>query len=90
MPFIAPGSFARWKEGEAKPLDWDSFSNTIVGMILIYRRYKDSLDQEWHFHTECSRWPEVNFIEVRYVDVTSDRLCQECANLEATMFPPKE
>ena len=62
-------------------------------MILFYRRHKDSLDLEWHFHTQCSRWPETNFVQVRFIDPKageSERLCRECIKLESEMFPQKE
>jgi len=35
-------------------------------MIEVYRKLRDSLDSEWHFHTQCPRWPEANFIQTRF------------------------
>jgi hypothetical protein len=57
-------------------------------VIEIYRRTKESVDSEWHFHTQCADWPELNYIQVR--SLTPDerkRICPECARLEAKMFP---
>jgi hypothetical protein len=57
-------------------------------MILIYRKRKDG--QRWHFHTQCTRWPETDFVQVLYLNPDDEpRLCGECARLEAKMFPPK-
>jgi hypothetical protein len=58
-------------------------------MILVYRKHKDDL--EWHFHTQCSRWPESDFLQVRIVNMAEgERLCRECARREAAMFPRKK
>jgi len=55
-------------------------------MLLVYRKHKDSSGTEWHFHTRCSRWPETNYIQTRYVDLRdNERLCTECAELEESM-----
>jgi hypothetical protein len=57
-------------------------------MLLLYRKYKDGF--VWHFHTQCSDWPETNFVQTRALRLTQDeRLCGKCAKLEVAMFPPK-
>ena len=56
-------------------------------MISIFRKHKNGL--VWHCHTQCPRWPEVDFVQVRYLNPDDKpRLCEECARLEAKMFPP--
>jgi hypothetical protein len=60
-------------------------SKKVYSMFLVYRRRKDSLDPEWHFHTECSRWPKSNFIQVRFLKPDDSRFCGECAKLETAM-----
>jgi len=62
-------------------------------MILVYRRHKNSTDEEWHFHTQCPHWPDTDFVQVRFLNPEasdSERLCKECVKLERKMFPPKE
>jgi hypothetical protein len=60
-------------------------------MIVFYRKHKDSLDLEWHFQTQCLRWPETNFVQVSGLDANEQkRLCKECVKLESAMFPRKE
>src|SRR5262245_21344405 len=53
-------------------------------MILIYRKHaatplaaKDSLDLNWHFHTQCPHWPEINFVQARFFQ-PKERLCDDC------------
>jgi uncharacterized protein YpiB (UPF0302 family) len=59
-------------------------------MILFYRRHKDTLDPEWHFHTDCPRWPDTNFVQMHFINPEmNERFCEDCANLEAAMFPSK-
>ena len=61
-------------------------------MFLVYRKRKNSLDSPWHFNTQCSHWPEADFVQVRFIDPKvnqGERLCQECARLETEMFQPK-
>jgi hypothetical protein len=55
---------------------------------LVYRKNKDSADREWHFHTQCPRWPEVTFEQVRTVDHigAGERICNACIRLEVRMF----
>ena len=49
-------------------------------MIVIYRKRRDTL--VWHFHTKCSRWPESDYIQTRYINLPEDeRMCDECAKL---------
>ena len=56
-------------------------------MMRVYRKRKDSSDTEWHFYTRCSRWPETDYIQTQYIDLReNERLCTECAELEASMF----
>ena len=57
-------------------------------MIVVYRKRKDGL--VWHFHTQCSQWPESDYIQMRFLDLAEDeRMCDECAKLEATIVPEK-
>jgi len=55
-------------------------------MLRVYRKRKDSINAEWHFHTQCSRWPETDYIQTHYMLRENERLCAECAELEASMF----
>jgi hypothetical protein len=58
-------------------------------MTLVYRKYEDDL--EWHFHTQCPGWPETEYVETRFVEVSdSERLCQQCSHLESEKFPAKD
>ena len=51
-------------------------------VFLVYRKYKDSRDTEWHFHTRCSRWPETDYIQAHSLDLReNERLCPECVEL---------
>jgi hypothetical protein len=60
-------------------------------VILFYRKHKNSMDDDWHFHTQCSRWPETDFVQTRVLEPgEGERLCRECVKREAEMFPPKE
>ena len=62
-------------------------------MILVYRRNaaEDSLDLDWHFHTQCPRWPESEYVQVRFIQANeSERLCQDCTKLESKLDPPHE
>jgi hypothetical protein len=58
-------------------------------MALVYRRLKNSLDLDWHFHTKCPRWPELGLVEAQLLKPEGDRLCPECIKLDATMLPLK-
>jgi hypothetical protein len=58
-------------------------------MFLVYRKLTTELDSLWHFNTQCTHWPEVHFVQVRFIDPKANRnepLCQECAKLETKMF----
>jgi hypothetical protein len=58
-------------------------------MILFYRRHKDTLDPEWHFHTDCPHWPDTNFVQMHFINPEmNERFCEDCANLEATAQQP--
>jgi hypothetical protein len=60
-------------------------------MFSVYRKRKDSPNSPWHFNTQCTRWPEADFVQLRFVDVTGgERFCQECAKLESEMFGVKQ
>jgi hypothetical protein len=60
-------------------------------MFSVYRKRKDSPNSPWHFNSHCSRWPEADFVQVRFVDaVAGERLCEECAKLEVEMFGRKK
>jgi hypothetical protein len=54
---------------------------------LVYRKPQNSPNSSWHFNTHCTRWPEVDFVQLRFVDLkANERFCQECAKLESEMF----
>jgi hypothetical protein len=60
-------------------------------MFSVYRKRKNSPNAQWHCNTQCPRWPEVDFIQVRFIDPKAsqgERLCRECIRLETEMFPP--
>jgi len=58
-------------------------------MLIVYRKHIGEL--EWHFHTQCPRWPEADFVQLHYILVTiPERLCAECNRLQLEMFPPKD
>jgi hypothetical protein len=57
-------------------------------MILIYRRQKNITDRDWHFDTQCPRWPQTGFVQVRVLEPSDSGLCEECVKLELAMFPP--
>jgi len=59
-------------------------------MRLIYRRHNHrSLDLEWHYEPECPRWPQADWIEADYLDLTvGDRICTDCARLSLTSTCP--
>jgi hypothetical protein len=42
-------------------------SALIESVIELYRRRKDSPDWVWHFNTHCPDWPEVNYIQSRFL-----------------------
>ena len=59
-------------------------------MFSVYRKRKNSLDSQWHYNTQCARWPEVDFVQVRFVnaeDIEGECFCRECGQLESEMFP---
>jgi hypothetical protein len=59
--------------------------------LVVYRKHKNSSNDEWHFHTECSLWPESNFVQVRFVNPgEAERLCGKCVKLESAMFGSTE
>jgi hypothetical protein len=59
--------------------------------LVVYRKHKNSSNDEWHFHTECSLWPESNFVQVRFVSPgEAERLCGKCMKLESAMFGSTE
>ena len=46
-------------------------------MILFYRRHKDTLDPEWHFHTDCPHWPDTNFVQMHFINPEmNERFCE--------------
>jgi hypothetical protein len=58
-------------------------------MFSVYRKRKNSPNAQWHCNTQCPHWPEVDFVQVRFVDLKAgERFCEECAKLESEMFPP--
>ena len=61
----------------------------IAIMFTVFRKSKNG--HVWHFHTQCSRWPQDNYVQSRSVTLAQgERLCDECAALEAQMFPAKK
>jgi hypothetical protein len=60
-------------------------------MIVVYRKRKDSLESEWHFHTQCPHWPETNFIQARFLEPSnSNHICAHCIELDSKMFPSEK
>jgi len=57
-------------------------------MIEVYRRRKDSPDSPWHSNTQCPDWPELDYIQSRYLSPDeSARICRQCRTLNDKMFP---
>jgi len=54
-------------------------------MIMVYRRDKDSLLNEWHFQTMCPHWPGEDFEQVQFVNDTDNWVCAVCIRLEMEM-----
>jgi hypothetical protein len=55
--------------------------------LVVYRKHKNSSNDEWHFHTQCSVWPESNFIQVRFLNPgEAEPVCGKCMELESAMF----
>ena len=55
-------------------------------MILVYRKHKNSGDRDWHFHTQCPRWPEKDYDQSRYLEPAEiPWLCRDCLRLESEM-----
>ena len=48
-------------------------------MPVRYRRSIGRLD-EWHFHSECTDWPEVNYLEQSEPPYT-ENICAQCIEL---------
>ena len=58
---------------------------------MIYRKHKKLFELEWHFCTDCPRWPASDFIEVDLVTpVESERLCKECVALASKMIDQRQ
>jgi hypothetical protein len=56
-------------------------------MFSVYRKRNNPPDSQWHYNTQCTRWPEADFVQQRFVELKAgERLCQECAKLESEMF----
>ena len=63
----------------------DKFSTVV---FQLYRKRKDSADSEWHFNTQCLDWPEVDYVQSRYLPPEErEHICLESKRLEAKMFP---
>jgi len=59
-------------------------------LIYVYRKHQHSIDREWHFHTLCSHWPEMDFEQRRYLEqYQREQVCEECTRLESEMFRAK-
>ena len=48
-------------------------------MSLRYRKRK-RLGEDWHFHPNCSRWPEADYRETAFPRL-DEILCSECVKL---------
>jgi len=71
------------------PLIGDFLDLDFYTMIL-YRKSKAAADLEWHFHSQCPRWPLTSFFQVRFLLMNrheQDRICPDCINLEAQLVP---
>jgi hypothetical protein len=64
-------------------------SALIKPMFQVYRRREDSPDSsEWHFNTCCPDWPNVDYVQLRYLSLEErEHICPECKRLEAEMYP---
>jgi hypothetical protein len=57
-------------------------------MKMTYRRFKFSLDLDWHFQPQCPRWPQADFVEADYLDPQKgDRICGDCIKLGSQSTP---
>jgi hypothetical protein len=46
---------------------------------MIYRRQKGQLHRVWHFNSEYSQWPLVNYVQIVAAGIQKDEvLCSEC------------
>jgi len=64
-------------------------SALITFVIEVYRKRKDSPKAKWHCHTLCPHWPEIDYIQQRFLTPDErEHLCPECKRLNAEMFPP--
>ena len=44
-------------------------SNFCRSMIRIYRKRKDG--SRWHFHAQCPNWPEVNYVQLQFLQLVT-------------------
>jgi hypothetical protein len=57
-------------------------------VFQLYRRRKDLPDSKWHLNTQCPDWPEVDYVQLRYLSPEErEHICPECKRLEAKIFP---
>lgn len=53
-------------------------------MFRSYRKHS-ILSGEWHFHPQCSRWPETDYVEEDFP--YSEEFCLECVKLYSRRAP---
>ena len=54
----------------------------VEGLLCRHPRSEKFDDDSWHFHPKCSRWPNTDFLEARFLDPNDTRLCGNCARLQ--------
>jgi len=49
---------------------------------MVYRRFADVLDADWHFDNKCPHWPELGTVQIRFlIPDHGERICKECIRL---------
>jgi len=67
------------------PIDYTVQHDNFKWMAFVYRKHRDSVDDQWHFSEKCSSWPteEGTYTESQHPSLDpSERLCVECVRLE--------
>jgi hypothetical protein len=49
-------------------------------MAIRYRKHKQRIEGEWHFHPDCLDWPEYRCIE-KAIPPFDESLCSACVRL---------
>jgi hypothetical protein len=54
-------------------------------MTFAYRKHKNSLNGDWHFHLDCPLWPEADYIQTSSPRIIEENghLCRKCVKLES-------